>query len=89
MLKIERSAKGDLVVFALSGRIDVEHAVDLQATFDEQKGRIVLDLAEVKRVDRAAVPFLARWHAAGITLENCPIYVREWIAKTRAPKDRP
>jgi ABC-type transporter Mla MlaB component len=83
MLKIVRSADRDFVVFTLSGRIEVEHAVDLQADFAAQECRIVLDLGEVKRVDRDAVPFLARWQAEGIALENCPGYILEWITKAR------
>ena len=82
MLKIARSMAGDRVVFTLSGRLDVEHAVELETILDDEKSPIVLDLAEVKRVDRDAVAFLARWHMAGVTLVNCASYLREWIEKT-------
>ena len=41
--------------------------------------RIVLDLKEVKLVDRDTVVFLARCEANGARLENCPTYIHEWI----------
>jgi hypothetical protein len=42
-----------------------------------------LDLREVRRVDREVVADLARWNADGIKFENCPAYLREWIARTQ------
>ena len=83
MLKIVRSANADFVLFALSGYIDTEHFVELQAAFDGETLPIVLDLLEVKRVDREVVADLARWKADGIKFENCPAYLREWIARTQ------
>ncbi|MEA2626447.1 MAG: hypothetical protein QOD06_2492 [Candidatus Binatota bacterium] len=88
MLKIVRSTDGDFVLFTLSGRIDVEHAVELQACFRAERDRVVLDLVDVKRVDRDAMAFLERWDTEGIALENCPAHIREWIAKARAQKGR-
>ncbi len=84
MLKIVRSANSDCVLFALSGRIDAEHAEELQTAFDGEDLPIILDLREVKRVDREVVATLARWNADGITLQDCPAYVREWIAKAQS-----
>ena len=76
------------MVFTLSGRIKAEDAAELQRLFeDEAKGhRIVLDLKEVKLVDREAVTFLAHCEAEGTSLENCPAYIREWIVRERDPK---
>jgi hypothetical protein len=42
-----------------------------------------LDLRDVKRVDRDVVVDLARWNTDGIKFENCPAYLREWIARTQ------
>jgi hypothetical protein len=81
MLKIVRSANPDFVLFTLSGHIDAEHAAELQVAFDGEALPTVLDLREVKRVDREVVADLARWNRAGIKLENCPAYLREWIAR--------
>jgi len=81
MLKIVRSASADFVTFALSGRLDAEHIAEMQAALDRETLPIILDLREVRRVDRDAIPDLARWDTAGIRFENCPAYVREWIAR--------
>jgi len=81
--KDRKSANPDLVLFTLSGHIDGEHAAELQVAFDGETLPIVLDLREVKRVDREVVVDLARWNTDGIKFENCPAYLREWIARTQ------
>jgi len=81
MLRIDRSANGE-VRFTLIGRIGAAHLAELQRLIDaESAGNrpIVLDLRDVKLVDREAVSFLARCEASGIKLDNCPAYVGEWI----------
>jgi hypothetical protein len=83
MLKIVRSENPDFVLFTLSGHIDAEHVAELQTAFDGETLPIVLDLLEVKRVDREVVVDLARWNTDGIKFENCPAYLREWIARTQ------
>jgi anti-anti-sigma regulatory factor len=82
-LRIQRSAKRDVVTFTLSGRIRAEEVVELQRLFEVegQDHRIVLDLREVRLVDQDAVRFLARCEANGTQLENCPAYIREWIVR--------
>jgi hypothetical protein len=42
---------------------------------------VVLDLKEVKLIDREALRFLARCKENGIKVENCPAYIREWILR--------
>ena len=61
--------------------IDAEHAAQLQAAFDAEDQPIILDLREVRRVDRDVLTALTRWDAEGIKFENCPAYVREWISR--------
>jgi len=61
VLKILRSANGE-VRFTLSGRVGSAHVAELQSLIDaESAGHrpIVLDLEDVKLVDREAVSFLA------------------------------
>ena len=85
-LKIQRRAKDRLVVFMLSGRIELEHVAELQNLVDfaaAAKNSVALDLKEVRLVDREAVQFLTRGEAEGTQLDNCPAYIREWIEKER------
>ena len=73
------------MVFALSGRIQTEYVAELQnlVDFAAAKNSVVLDLEEVRLVDREAVQFLARCEMEGVGLDNCPAYIREWIEKER------
>lgn len=85
MLRIQRAAEGESLVFTLSGRIQGEDAAELQrlCELEAKDQRIRLDLQELKLVDREAVRFLAGCEAAGITLVHCPAYIREWIVRER------
>jgi hypothetical protein len=66
----------------------VEHVAELKRLFEgePEDHRFALDLKEVQLVDRDTVRFLARCEADGIQLENCPAYIREWIARERDQK---
>ena len=90
MLRIRRFEQGDSVQLMVSGRIEAEYLPELRRLIDgEERGRTVtLDLGEVKLVDRDAVRFLAECEAAGTMLDNCPGYVREWIARERGNPER-
>ena len=84
-LRIQRSNDADKVVFKLTGRIQRDHLSALRALLtDEIPDRNpVLDLKEVKLVDRETVLFLAQAEANGATLRNCSAYIREWIFQER------
>ena len=86
MFKIQRSTNGRLIVFTLSGRIKAIHVNELRTLLDSEADdlSLVLDLKEVKLVDRDVVGFLANCEAKGILLTNCPAYIREWIEGERA-----
>ena len=81
MFKIQRSANGKFVVFALSGRIKAARLAELQKLLESEADdhSLVLDLNEVKLVDRDVVSFLASCEAKGVNIANCPAYIREWI----------
>jgi hypothetical protein len=84
MLRIQKSSNGQ-VVFTLSGRIDEEHTELDQLIRSEPNGRnIVLDLKDLTLVGQDAIIFLERCEADGVTLMNCPGYIREWITRQRA-----
>ena len=82
MLKVERRANGD-VVFTVSGRLEADTVSELSGLIAaEPAGRtLVLDLKDVVRVDRDVVRFLQSRERNGITLRNCPPYIREWITR--------
>ncbi len=81
-LKIQRMVKRHGAIFILCGRIDAKEVPELQRLMaaEEQKN-VVLDLKEVKLIDREALRFLARCKENGIKVENCPAYIREWILR--------
>jgi hypothetical protein len=85
-LRIDISDERDRVVFRLTGRIQAEQVAELQALVksDFPDRRLVLDLKEVKLVDRDAVRFLGKIEAQGARLRNCSAYVREWIWRERS-----
>jgi anti-anti-sigma regulatory factor len=82
MLKIQRNANGD-VVFTLSGRLEAENVSDLSALLATEPTRqvLVLDLKDVVLVDRDCVRFLRACEGDGVTLRNCPPYIRAWIER--------
>lgn len=83
MLKIVRSVDADCVRYILAGRIDAERVAELRVAFESESQPVILDFSEVTRFDREVMEELASWDAMGIRLENCPAYIREWIAKVR------
>jgi len=82
MLKIQRTANGD-IVFTVSGRLEAWNISELSALLDaEQDGRTcVLDLKDLVLVDSDAVRFLCACANDSIVLRNCPPYVRAWMAR--------
>jgi len=84
-LRIDISDERDRVVFTLTGRIQAEQVSELQTLMklDLPDHIRVLDLKEVKLVDRDAVRFLAEIEAQGARLRNCSAFVREWISRER------
>jgi len=84
MLRIQRTSNGR-VVFSLSGRIETEDVAELLRllSLEAPAKEIVFDLQDVTLIDRDAMKFLARCEMEKIELENCPAYVREWIAAER------
>jgi len=71
----------DVVVLRISGRIEQGDVEIVRAAIDQERGAIAIDLAEVGLVDRSAVNLLALNEARGVTLRNCPPYIREWISR--------
>jgi anti-anti-sigma regulatory factor len=84
MFRIEKFSNGN-IVFTLSGHFEAEHLSELQQVLSNESAAtgIVLDLRELVLVDNAVAEFLARCEADGMTLENCPAYVRRWIDQVK------
>jgi anti-anti-sigma regulatory factor len=84
MLRITRKKNGQ-VVFKVSGQLTAENVSEMEARIAaEGKGeRIVLDCTDLRSVDGEAVKFLEKWEADSIKLENCGLYIREWIKRQR------
>jgi hypothetical protein len=73
------------VVFKLTGRTRAEDVPELVTLLrSESPGSgVLLDLTDVKLVDRDAVRFLAESEAGGAGLRNCSGYIREWITQEK------
>jgi hypothetical protein len=82
-LRIERSARQRFTVFSLSGRMEAEQVAELKEVFDRAYGYIILDLRDLGLADRDAVRFLRGCEVAGMKLENCPAYIREWMDREK------
>ena len=82
-LRIERTSMGGATVLRLSGRIALEHLVELEAEIGPSGVGVLLDLEHVTLVDVEGVRFLCDCEARGIEIVHCSPYIREWIARER------
>jgi hypothetical protein len=89
MLRIERSENGQ-VVFTLSGRMQTDDIEQVQQLLivETPGQQLTFDLRDVTLVNQDAVTFLADCEAKGITLENCPLHIRNWINQEKRRKMR-
>jgi hypothetical protein len=80
--KVERLVKvGQLVLLQVSGHLQEVHVNLIEKLIARETDPVVLDLAEIKLVDREAVKFLAACVRRGIEIRNCPEFIREWMSK--------
>ena len=84
VLRIEKVSEGPLVTLRLSGRLQWEHVDQLRAQIEGSTERVILDLEEVKLVDREVVRFLGVCESNGVEVSRCPLYIREWINREKA-----
>ena len=83
VLKIDKGSDGEHTLLRLSGRLQSADLPQLTAEIGGT-GSVVLDLEEVKLVDRDVVRFLGDCEANGTQLRCCSPYIREWILKEKA-----
>jgi ABC-type transporter Mla MlaB component len=84
-LRIQKSAERKSTVLTLIGRIQSDQVFQLRALLESVSpdSTVILDLADVRLVDRDAVRFLAEQEAGGTVLRHCAAYIREWISQER------
>jgi anti-anti-sigma regulatory factor len=85
-LRIQRSDDNPWVVFTLCGRIQADHLPELEELLKSASAehKLVLDLQQVKLVDRDVVRFLAEIEQTRANLRNCPAFIRQWISRERS-----
>ena len=81
--KIHRQAIGDgCVALRVSGRL-AGNNVEVLRTLLEENNVSTLDLKDVRLVDGDSVKLLAIYESNGVRIDNCPLYIREWIRRER------
>ena len=82
--KIVREAVGQgRVVLRVSGRLTGDDVNTLGTLLEQEKDAVALDLKDLLLVDDEGVKLLASHESNGVTLNNCPRYIREWIRRER------
>ena len=82
--KIDRHVtREDPVVLRICGRITGENVNTLRSLLEEENGTFAIDLKDVRSVDDEAVKLLAIHEINGAIIDNCPLYIREWITRER------
>jgi anti-anti-sigma regulatory factor len=82
--KIHRQAIGEgRVVLRVSGRLAGDNVDVLRTLLEQERGVVILDLKDVRLVDGDATKVLAIHESNGVRIDNCPLYIREWIRRER------
>ena len=83
--RIETAVRGKFTVFALSGQIETLAIAELRRLIKLQTDcrDIVLDLKDVTVVNRDVMRFFVSCEADGMKLENCALYIREWMEREK------
>ena len=77
MFKVERNEDVEQIALRISGRMQARHLAELQAEMNPAAKRIILDLEELRLIDRDVVLFLCNFERSGVELRNCPWFIRE------------
>ena len=79
--KIHRKAIGeDRVVLRVSGWITGDNVNTFRTLLEQERsGGLILDLKDVRLVDSEAVKLLGIHESRGARIDNCPLFIREWI----------
>ncbi len=83
MLRIDERSHGRGTTLALSGCLTTDYISELEGAIARAPngGEVVLNLANLKTVDREGLAFLARVREESVRLEDCPPYIRRWMTQ--------
>ena len=71
------------VALRVSGRLAGNNVDTLRTLLEQENKVLTLDLKDVRLVDADAVKLLAIHESNGVRIDNCPLYIREWIKRER------
>ena len=71
------------MVLRVSGRLTGDHVNTLRSLLERESSAVTLDLKDVRLADGDAVRLLAIHESNGGRIDNCPLYIREWIRRER------
>jgi anti-anti-sigma regulatory factor len=71
------------VILHVSGRLTGDHVNTLRALLEQESSELTLDFKDVRLVDDEAIKLLVIHESKGVRIENCPLYIREWINRER------
>jgi hypothetical protein len=80
MLRIDREQRR----IRLSGDLRCEQLNEVKAEIEKCELPAVLDLRELALVDVESVRFLNACEANGISVVDCPAFIREWMSRERS-----
>jgi len=71
------------LILRVSGRLAGDNVGMLRALLEQESSALTLDLKDVRSVDREAIKLLAIRESNEVRIDNCPLYIREWIRRER------
>jgi hypothetical protein len=71
------------VALRVSGRLAGNNVDMLRTLLEQENNVLTLDLQDLRLVDGDAVKLLAIHESNGVRIDNCPLYIREWISRER------
>jgi len=80
-LRIVADVREDRTTIRLIGRMRAEHVEHVRAEIAASRAPAALDLDEVTLTDVDAVRFLVALEHAGIVLDHCAPFIREWMTR--------
>ncbi len=83
MLRLERGSSDGRRILRIIGHLQAGQLDELKDQLMDGHSVDALDLGEISLVDVDAVRFLGACELQGMSLMNCPAYIREWINRER------